>query len=677
LLKIRSFYQQHFQLNMSKTIVFLMLLSPLMSMSQNLVDAYPTYDGSDLGCAYTPQATTFRVWSPAAKSVKLRFYKSDAPKERDIDLIETVEMKAAEKGTWAFSAAGDRVGQYYTYQVTTDSATMKEVPDIYAKAVGANGKRAQIIDFQRAAPKKWAEDKSPIFKQKTDAIIYELHIRDATIHPASGVKNKGKFLGLTEQKTTSPDGMKTGLDYIADLGVTHVQILPMYDYFTVDENAPFDPKSYNWGYDPLNYNAPEGNYSTNPTDGAVRVTELRQMIQSFHAKGLRVVMDVVYNHTMFGEASYFHQLVPNYYHRVSADGKFSNGSGCGNETASDRPMMRKFMLESLLHWVENYHIDGFRFDLMGLHDLETMNFISQALHKVKPDILLYGEGWTAGDSPLNENRRSLKQFAAKLDKIGVFSDDMRDGLKGSVFERLQQGFVSGRAGMEASIQFGVAASVTHPNVDASKVIYAKENWAAEPYHCINYVECHDNHTLWDKLAISNPTDKEAIRQKMHRLANTIVLTSQGISFLHAGAEFMRTKQGEENSFKSPDDINHLDWERASKNKILIGYFKDLIALRKNHPAFRMPTAEAIRQNLQFLKTDAGVVAYTLNGAKTGDKWKEIIVIYNANHKIMPVTVPNGKWKIILDGEQIHEKGKQDFKGANYYMPAISTVILAR
>jgi pullulanase len=662
---------------MNKTSVFLMLLSPFIAMAQNPVDAYPTYDGSDLGCAYTPQTTSFRLWSPAAKSVKLRFYKSDAPKERDMDLIEAVEMKAAEKGTWTFSAAGDRIGQYYTYQVSTDSATMKEVPDLYAKAVGANGKRAQIIDFQRAAPKKWAEDKSPVFKQKTDAIIYELHIRDATIHPASGVKNKGKFLGLTELKTKSPDGMKTGLDYIADLGVTHVQILPMYDYFTVDEIAPFDPKSYNWGYDPLNYNAPEGNYSTNPHDGAVRVTELRQMIQRFHAKGLRVVMDVVYNHTMFGEESYFHQLVPNYYHRVSADGKFSNGSGCGNETASDRPMMRKFMLESLLHWVENYHIDGFRFDLMGLHDIETMNFISQELHKVKPDILLYGEGWTAGDCPLPENRRSLKKYAAKLDKIGVFSDDMRDGLKGSVFERLQQGFVSGKAGMESSIQFGVVASVQHPNVDASKVIYAKENWAAEPYHCINYVECHDNHTLWDKLAISNAADNEAIRQKMHRLANTIVLTSQGISFLHAGSEFMRTKQGEENSFKSPDDINHLDWERASKNKISIQYFKSLIALRKNHPAFRMPTAEAIRQNVQFLKSDAGVVAYTLNGAKTGDKWKEIIVVYNANNKIMPVTIPDGKWKIILDGEHVTEKGAQDFKGTNYYVPAISTVILAR
>jgi pullulanase len=427
----------------------------------------------------------------------------------------------------------------------------------------------------------------------------------------------------------------------------------------------------------LNYNAPEGNYSTNPHEGAVRVTELRQMIQSFHAKGLRVVMDVVYNHTMFGEESYFHQLVPNYYHRVSMDGKFSNGSGCGNETASDRPMMRKFMLESLIHWVENYHIDGFRFDLMGLHDIETMNFISKELHKIKPDILLYGEGWTAGDCLLAENRRSLKQYAAKLDKIGVFSDDMRDGLKGSVFEKLDKGFVSGKAGMETSIQFGVVAGVQHPNVDVSKVVYTKENWAAEPYHCINYVECHDNHTLWDKLAISNVADAEAIRRKMHRLANIIVLTSQGISFLHAGSEFRRTKQGEENSFKSPDDINYLDWERASKNKSSITYFKNLIALRKNHPAFRMPTAEAIRQNVQFLKTEAGVVAYTLNGSKMGDKWREIIVVYNANNKSVPVTIPNGKWKVVLDGEQISEKGIHDFQGTHYYMPAISAVILVK
>jgi pullulanase len=661
---------------MKKATLFFILLTAKL-MAQNPIDSYPVYDGADLGCTYTAQSTFFRVWSPIAKSVQLRFYKTDLPKERDVDLIEMVEMQAAEKGTWTFRAVGNRVGQYYTYQVKTDSATLKEVPDLYAKAVGANGRRAQIIDFQQAAPPKWADDQSPVFKQKTDAIIYELHVRDATIHPASGVKNKGKFIGLTEKKTKTPSGFTTGLDYIADLGVTHVQILPMYDYFTVDEIAPFDPKSYNWGYDPLNYNVPEGNYATNPHDGAVRVTELRQMIQRFHKKGLRVVMDVVYNHTMFGAESYFHQLVPNYYHRVSEKGQFSNASGCGNETASERPMMRKFMLESLIHWVENYHIDGFRFDLMGIHDIETMNYISEALHKIKPDILLYGEGWTAGDSPLAENRRSLKKYAHRLDKIGVFSDDMRDGLKGSVFEKLDKGFVSGKAGMEASIQFGVVAGVSHPNVEVSKVVYTKENWAAEPHHCINYVECHDNHTLWDKLAISNANDSEATRQKMHRLANTIVLTSQGISFLHAGSEFLRTKQGEENSYKSPDDINYLDWERAAKNKISIDYFKKLIALRRNHPAFRMPTATAIRENLQFLKTEAGIVAYTLNGAKAGDKWKEMIVIYNATQQSAPIPLPEGKWKVILDGERIMEKGIHDFKGTRYYAPALSAIILAR
>ena len=378
-----------------------------------------TYEGNDLGLTYSLNASTLRIWSPSAVSIMLRFYRKDLPTVAEKDLIESVEMKKSDNGTWVYTAKGDRKGQYYTVQVTTlDGKTQKEVPDIYAKAVGANGVRAQIVDLKMTNPLGWEKDKSPILKQKTDAIIYELHIRDASIALNSGIYNKGKFLGLAESGTFYTEGsqkVKTGLDHIKELGVTHIQILPFYDYFTVDETKINDQsyKKYNWGYDPLNYNAPEGSYSTNPTDGATRIRELKQLIQTLHKNGLRIIMDVVYNHTMFGEESYFNQIAPHYYHRFKADGTWSNASGCGNETASDKPMMRKFMRESVKHWVEEYHIDGFRFDLMAIHDIETMNLISNDLHKIKPTILLLGEGWTGGDSPLPEERRSLKKNVFK------------------------------------------------------------------------------------------------------------------------------------------------------------------------------------------------------------------------------------------------------------------------
>lgn len=657
----------------------------LMMLTNIAVNAqiYSIYEGADLGLTYTPQYSTFKMWSPVAQEVVLRFYKEGLPTADNKDLIETAKMIKGDNDTWSFTAQGDRKGQFYTLQVTTEEGkTMMEVPDIYAKAVGANGKRAQVIDLKDTDPKGWKDDKSPELKQKTDAIIYELHVRDASIARNSGIKKKGKFLGLTQEKTKNTKGLSTGLSHIKDLGVTHVQILPFYDYFTVDETVK-DNTKYNWGYDPLNYNVPEGSYSTDPYDGKVRIEELKKMIHAFHDNGLRVIMDVVYNHTMFGEESYFHQLVPFYYHRTTPDGKFSNASACGNETASNRPMMRKFMLESLKYWVTEYHIDGFRFDLMAIHDIETMNLISKELHQIKPDIILLGEGWTAGDSPLPENDRSLKKYTHRLDKIAAFSDDVRDGLKGSVFNHTEKGFVSGKTGMEESIKFGIVASTKHPQLDYSKVNYSKEPWAAEPFQCITYSECHDNHTLWDRLLNSNPEDTEGDRIKMYKLTQSIVLTSQGIPFLHAGTEFLRTKKGVENSFNSPDDINEIDWDRKTQYKGVFDYFKNLIEVRKKHPAFKMPTTELIAQNVEFINTlskadiNEGIVAYTLNGKAVGDKWKNIVVIFNANKKFISMDIPKAKWKVIADGEKVSEKGLKDFKGDRFDVPPLSAVILAQ
>jgi pullulanase len=654
------------------------MLLPFFTYAQS---DYPTYNGSDLGLTYTPQASTFKIWSPIAKSVTIRLYQKGLPETKE-QPTETGVMTKGDNGLWIYKAQGDRKGQYYTFQVTIwDGKIMQEVPDPYAKAVGANGKRAQVIDLSKTNPIGWEKDKSPVFEQKTDAILYELHVRDASISPTSGIQQKGKFLGLTETGTTYSNGktaVSTGLDHIKELGATHVHLLPSYDYFTIDETKINDPnyKVYNWGYDPLNYNTPEGSYATNPYDGAVRIVEFKKMVQAMHSKGLRVVMDVVYNHTMFGEESYFHQLVPFYYHRAKADGTFSNASGCGNETASERPMVRKFMLESLKYWVEEYHIDGFRFDLMGIHDIETMNQISKMLHEIKPSILLYGEGWTAGDSPLPENQRSIKKHTARLDKIAAFSDDLRDGLKGSVFNHTDSGFVSGKSGMEETIKFGIVGATQHPQVNYGRVNYAKEAWAAAPSQCINYPECHDNHTLWDRLLNSNPNDSEQTRIKMHQLAQTIVLTSQGIPFLHAGTEFLRTKNGEENSYKSSDTINALDWARKATYKSTFDYYTSIIALRKKHPAFRMPSTELIQKNLQFLPFQTpNVVQYTLNGAAVGDTWKKILVIFNGNKVATTIEIPKGKWRVILDGNEVKSTNKTILKTETLQVPAISAMIL--
>ncbi len=626
------------------------LFSLYQSKTQNTgFDSYPLYSRNDLGLTYTSKQSIFRIWSPVAESAQLLLYKESSGSEASA----TFDMVKSTGGSWVTTVPGNLKGVYYVFRVKTGGQWLLEVPDPYAKAVGVNGKRAMVINMQETNPAGWKLDKSPVFKNKTDAVIYELHVRDASIAANSGVSKKGKFLGLTEKGTKNADGLSTGLDHLKELGVTHIHLLPVYDFYSVDESKP-EIAQYNWGYDPLNYNVPEGSYSTNAGDGISRIKEFKKLIQTFHKNGLRVVMDVVYNHTHLTEDSYFNQLVPGYYYRQTKDGKFSNATACGNETASERPMMRKFMLESMLYWVKEYHVDGFRIDLMGVHDIETMNLISKELHKIRPDILLYGEGWTAGDSPLPDSLRALKKYAYKLDRIAVFSDDIRDGIKGNVFEYEDKGFVSGKPGMEESIKFGIVAACRHPQVEYSKVNYSKAPYAAQPYNTITYCEAHDNHVLWDKLAISAKNATEEERKQMHKLALSIVLTSQGISFLHAGAEFLRTKKGVENSFESPDSINAIDWSLKTKNKDVFEYVKALIKMRKDHPAFRMTTANDITDNIRFLENlSGGVVAYTIKGPAVNDKWKNILVIFNGNEKNKSISIPSGKWMMaIRDNEFI-------------------------
>lgn len=631
--------------------------------------SYPVYSGKDLGLTYSPTHSFFRIWSPPASKAQIVLYKSSIGGEP----LSVIDMQSSVSGTWTADLKGDHAGQYYAFKVLIDGTWSNEVPDPYAKLIGVNSKRAMIADLRSTNPAGWESDKSPAFRQQTDAVVYELHIRDASIHSSSGIRHKGKYIGLTEKGTRNKAGLSTGIDHIREMGVTHVHLLPFYDFFTVDETR-LDKPQYNWGYDPMNYNAPEGSYSTNPYDGRVRVRELKKLVQSFHQNGLRLVMDVVYNHTMFSDQSFMNQLVPGYYYRQKPDGSFSDATACGNETASDRAMMRKFMLESVLYWVKEYHIDGFRFDLMGVHDIETMNLISRELHKIKPEIILYGEGWTAGNCPLPDSVRALKKNAHLLDRIAVFSDDLRDGIKGSVFEHGDRGFASGKEGMEQSIRFGLTAACPHPQVNYNQVNYSKAPYAAEPINTVSYCECHDNHVLWDKLALSATTATESERRQMHKLALSIVLTAQGMSFLHAGTEFLRSKQGVENSFNAGDSINAIDWNLKTRNKDVVDYVRELIAMRKAHPAFRMTRAEDIAHNISFLEnTPPGLVVYQLKGSAVGDSWKSITVVFNGSGNDQELTL-DGHWQVFSSNNKIQKPGTLLTNGKIRMQPYSCTIV---
>ncbi|OWT50889.1 type I pullulanase [Bacillus sp. K2I17] len=615
------------------------------------------YGGNDLGNIYTPQHTKFRVWAPTASEAKLVTYK------KWNDKIGTeINMQQSEKGTWKAELTGNQKGLFYTYKVKIGDRWTEAV-DPYVRAASVNGDKGAVVDLEETTPEKWKTNKKPKFKNPEDAIIYELHVRDLSIQPESGIKHKGKYLGVTEKGTRGPKDVKTGLDHMKDLGVTHVQLLPIFDYASVNEENLNEPQ-YNWGYDPKNFNVPEGSYSTNPYEPTVRITELKQMIQTLHDNNLRVVMDVVYNHMYNAAESNFHKLVPGYYYRYNEDGTFANGTGVGNDTASERKMMRKFMVDSVTYWAKEYNLDGFRFDLMGIHDYETMNEIRKAVNQIDPSIILHGEGWDL-NTPLAAELKANQKNAVKMKGIAHFNDNIRDGLKGSVFEEKENGFVNGKENMEDRIKKGITAGIDY---DINSSTYQ------DPEQVLTYVEAHDNHTLWDKLELTNSSDSEEVRKQMHKLSSSILLTSQGIPFLHAGQEFMRTKYGDHNSYKSPDSINQMDWLRRAAFNNEVEYMKGLIDLRKKYSAFRMTSAEQIKKHIAFMDTPKNVVAYSIKG--NGNKNEYFMVTHNANKEAVDITLPSkGPWKVLVDGKQAGSKTLYVVHDNKIKVPALSSLVL--
>ena len=636
---------------------------------------YPTYNGPDLGLTWRAGQATLRVWAPTADALHLRLYAAGTGGAPVADHL----MRKAEGGTWTHALPAGTTG-FYAVQATIGGKKMAEVADPYAHAVGLNGQRGAVLDPATAQPPGWADDLRPALKQPTDIVIGEVHVRDLSMHPQSGIRQKGKFLGVAQLGTKGPGGVSTGLDHLVELGLTHVHLLPTNDFASIDESQPASANRYNWGYDPLNYTVPEGTYATDAADPAVRIREFKQMVGNLHSQGLRVVLDMVYNHTANAARSAFEQLVPGYYYRHNPDGTLSNATACGNEVASERPMVRKLIVESAAYWAREYHADGFRFDLMGVLDIETMRAVRIALDLQDHSIFMYGEGWTAGPSPLPEARRAVKANMPKLSRVAAFGDELRDGVKGHYARQTEPGFASGQPGLEESVKFGIVAATQHPQLNYAKVNYAKAPWATSPAQAINYVACHDDRVLWDKLTVSNPGASEAELIKMDLLSNTIVFTSQGVPFLPVGDEFLRTKGGSHNSYNQPDSVNQLDWSRKAKYQPVYGFYRRLIAMRGAHPAFRLPTTELIQQHLEFLPNlPAGTIAYRLKDHAGGDKWQNIVVLFNGNRTAVNVPIPDGQYTVVLRGDQLNEQGlgKLEQAGAALQLPASSAMILVQ
>ena len=632
---------------------------------------YEVYTGNDLVAVYSPKMTIFKVWAPEAESVKLNLYKQG---EGD-NLIDQHIMKKSANGTYVFEKQGDCNGIYYTYTVVNHGEEQEAV-DPYTKAAGVNGQRGMVINLAKTNPQGFEMDGYRNPEHITDAIIYEGSVRDFTMDESSGVFHNGKFLGLTEANTTNHFGEATALDYISGLGVTHVQILPAFDFETVDEKN--QKAQYNWGYDPDNYNVPEGSYAVSPYDGAVRIQEMKQMVLALHSRGIGVIMDVVFNHTYRRDDSNLQKIVPGYYYRSDETG-YTNGSGCGNEVASDRPMVQKLIVDSLIYWAKEYHIDGFRFDLMGVLDIDTMNVIAERLKEIRPDIYLYGEGWNGGPSSLAEEKRAFKASAKKMPGIGMFNDDIRDTIKGSVFYDDHLGFVNGGTHLENALRYGITGAVAHPQVDYDA--YGSKPWAKEPGQSINYVSCHDNYTLWDKLSVSCPEASEEKKKAMNRLCAAIVFTSQGVPFIQAGEEFLRSKplpekKGfAENSYNMPDTVNSIKWDNIHEYPDMIAYYKGLMALRKAHPVFRMQSEAEMTQNLCFLSdTPENVVAYLLKGKGADDTPENILVIFNGNDEEILYNLPEGKWKILVDDKTAGADGKKNISEKTDVEPLSALVL---
>ncbi len=634
-----------------KTLIFaglLSLLFPRFAAAQTQTQTFQEV-------SYSAEKTVFTLFAPNdAKKVVVRIYQEGLGGKA----LKTVKMTRTANEQWQTTVKGDLMGKFYTFDMG-----MGECPGVFAKAVGVNGKRGAIIDLSKTNPEGWAEDQRPITKSTADIIVYEMHHRDFSI-ARQDAQNPGKFLALTEP---------WAIEHLKTLGVNAIHILPSYDYGSVDETRLNEPQ-YNWGYDPVNYNVPEGSYSTNPYQPEVRIREFKQMVQALHKAGIRVILDVVYNHTYDIDHSNFQRTYPDYFYRKTADGAYSNGSGCGNETASDQPMMRKFMIESVKYWINEYHIDGFRFDLMGCHDIETMNEIRKAVDKIDPTLFIYGEGWSAGACAIPNERLGMKANIPQMPGIAAFSDEIRDALRGPFSDDTKAAWLA--LGTESeSVKFGIAGAIAHPQVDMTKVNYAKEPWALEPTQMMSYVSCHDDMCLVDRLKASVPgiTTDELIRLDL--LAQTAVFTSQGVPFMLSGEELLRDKKGVHNSFESPDDINQLDWSNKTKYPQVFDYYKNLIALRKHHPAFRLGNADLVRKHLEFLDAPAGTIAYRLKNYAGRDDWRDIIVILNANKATTEVNIPDGHYMIVCQNGVINEQGMGETTGCKVSVTPQSALII--
>ncbi|SEF63807.1 pullulanase [Caloramator fervidus] len=618
------------------------------------------YDGF-LGCRIINDKTEFRVWSPVAKSISLLIYKTKDPLIYEKPLVYQMEEK---NGLFSILIDKNLKGYFYNYQVEVYDKVY-EVVDPYAKAVGINGLRGAIIDFNDTNPLNWDKDKPVNLKRYVDAIIYEINIRDISLGDNSGIKDKGKFLGLVEENTFSEKGVKTGLEHIKELGVTHVQIMPFYDfhYESVDEREPF--KKYNWGYDPQNYNAVEGSFSKDPYDPISRIKELKTMIKKFHDNNIGVIMDVVYNHVYDYKQSSFEKLFPGYYFRSDKFGNISNGSGCGNDIATENKMVRRFIKDSVLHWAKEYHIDGFRFDLLGLFDIDTINEIYDELKKINENIIVYGEGWDL-NTFLESDKRVIQKNAYKVLNIGFFNDTIRDAVRGNTFDAEKKGFAGGED-REYDIKRSVVACTNYS--EDLKGPYVSPNQS------INYVSCHDNHTLWDKISITNKEDSIEDRVRIHKLSYAILLTSQGVPFLHLGCDFCRTKQGYENSYNLPDNINSIDWNRKYEFRDVFEYVKGLITLRKEHIAFRLDSVEDVKKYLKFIDSPKRTIAFKIECP--ADSWREIIVVYNANKNPIDLNLQNGVWNVVVDGRLAGVDTLYKIYGDKVRVSSISCMVMYR
>ena len=613
-------------------------------------------------CVYLGDRTEFAVWAPDADAAVLRLYRSAS----DEEAFMTADMKKSKDGLWKTVVKEDVKDAFYTFQVQKDGKWLEETAGIAAKAVGVNGTRGAVVDWAETDPEGWAEDKSPVIKP-SDIIVYEMHHRDFSIHPTSGVTNKGKYLALTEEGTKNPDGLSTGIDHLKELGVTYVQLLPSTDFITVDETH-LENNQYNWGYDPFNYNAVEGSYSTDPYNPVTRIKEFKQMVQALHSAGFRVILDVVYNHTTDASKTGFERTMPGYFYRMREDGTFFNGSGCGNETASEQEMFRKYMIESLEWWMNEYHIDGFRFDLMAIHDIDTMNEISERLHAIDPDVVIYGEGWAAESPAYPAEQIALKANTYMLDRIGAFSDNIRDAVRGPLGCE-NAGFMDGVAGNKENIEFGIAGGVEHPQVSV-------ERWTSNPLQHVSYVSCHDDHCLRDRL--EEATDAtEAERLKMVKLAQTAVYTSQGIPFIFNGEELYRHKQGVKNSYNQPDSINAIDWTYKTKYNDLVKYYSELAAIRHAHPGFCLGDADLVREKLEFIEVDDPcVVAFRISGLEGIDSAKSLIVVLNGSKKKVKVEIPKGNYVVLAQNGVADADGVGAYSGSFCTAGATSATILA-